>query len=36
MHCDGAALQYFAVDECWINHDKPQRETQKLSPAFYE
>ena len=22
--------------QLWINHDKPQRETQKLSPAFYE
>ena len=20
----------------WINHDKPQRETLKLSPAFYD
>jgi hypothetical protein len=20
----------------WINHDKPQRETMKMSPAFYE
>jgi N-acyl homoserine lactone hydrolase len=22
--------------QLWINHDKPQRETQKLSPEFYE
>ena len=22
--------------QLWINHDKPQRETQKLSQAFYE
>jgi hypothetical protein len=22
--------------QLWINHDKPQRETLKLAPAFYE
>jgi N-acyl homoserine lactone hydrolase len=22
--------------DIWINHDKVQRETQKLSPQFYE
>ena len=22
--------------EIWINHDKPQRESLKLAPAFYE
>ena len=22
--------------EIWINHDKPQRESVKLAPAFYE
>jgi N-acyl homoserine lactone hydrolase len=22
--------------QLWINHDKPQRESQKLAPAFYE
>ena len=22
--------------QLWINHDKPQRATEKLSPEFYE